>query len=150
VAVLQDRVRCDVLEFEAAIDAGRPGRALELYHGDLLEGFYVSDAHEFERWLEQRRARYQSQASTAAWIVAQRYESESKATLAVEAARRAAQLAPLDERVIRKVLAMLDRFGDRAGAVALYERFRSQLASEFEIEPAPETSELITSIRNRR
>ncbi len=37
-----ERVWCDAREFEAALDAGEAGRALELYRGGLLTGFHVS------------------------------------------------------------------------------------------------------------
>ena len=33
---------CDAVEFEAAIEADDPARALGLYRGDLLDGFHVS------------------------------------------------------------------------------------------------------------
>src|SRR5919108_859050 len=46
---------CDAVEFEAAIEADDPARALGLYRGDLLEGFHVSGCGEFERWLEEER-----------------------------------------------------------------------------------------------
>jgi DNA-binding SARP family transcriptional activator len=43
----------------------------------------------------------------------------------------------------------LGRVGDRAGAVALYETFRQQLAQEFDVEPARETMALMRQIRDR-
>jgi DNA-binding SARP family transcriptional activator len=51
------QVWCDVVAFEAALDAGRSAEAVDLYRGELLEGFHVSAAPEFERWLGAERAR---------------------------------------------------------------------------------------------
>jgi serine/threonine-protein kinase len=149
LAVGSGAMRCDVWDFETAIEAGKPAKALELYRGDVLDAFHLSEASEFQQWLDERRSHYRRQAATAAWVLAERYESESKATLAVELARRAIGLTPLDERVVRKVIAMLDRVGDRAGAVALYERFRSQLAADLGVDPAPETQALVNAVRGR-
>src|SRR2546430_1883929 len=40
----QDQIRCDVVEFERAAEAGRLADALDLYRGDLLEGFFIRGA----------------------------------------------------------------------------------------------------------
>src|SRR4051812_36942747 len=50
-------VWCDAVAFEDALDAGRRAEALELYRGELLQGFHVSDAAELDRWIESERAR---------------------------------------------------------------------------------------------
>src|SRR5678815_4386282 len=50
-------VTSDVQEFTAALDAGDRERAIALYHGPFLDGFYLSEAPEFERWVEEERAR---------------------------------------------------------------------------------------------
>src|SRR6266436_6166567 len=50
------QIRCDVIDFERAAEAGRLADALELYRGDLLEGFFIRSAPEFEQWLEDERA----------------------------------------------------------------------------------------------
>lgn len=39
-----DVVWCDATAFEAALEAGNPAEALALYRGDLLEGFFISEA----------------------------------------------------------------------------------------------------------
>src|SRR5947208_192334 len=43
-----ERIRCDVVEFERAAVVGRLADALDLYRGDLLEGFFIRGAPEFE------------------------------------------------------------------------------------------------------
>ncbi len=49
VGVSRDVVWCDAQAFEAALDADRPDDALALYRGELLTGFFLSEAPEFER-----------------------------------------------------------------------------------------------------
>ncbi len=55
---------CDVVAFERALRSGQLEEALDLHRGALLEGFFISDAPEFERWLEDARTGLQH---AAAW-----------------------------------------------------------------------------------
>src|SRR2546422_8433970 len=41
-----ERIWCDVAAFAGAIVGGELGQALDLYRGNLLEGFFISDAPE--------------------------------------------------------------------------------------------------------
>ena len=50
-------IASDVGEFECAIAAGDLIRAAEVYKGPFLDGVYISDAPEFERWVDGERAR---------------------------------------------------------------------------------------------
>ena len=137
---------CDVTAFDAALELGQLARAMELYRGELLGAFFIHGAPDFDLWLEAEREGRAKSAATAAWVMAQRAESEDAVTSAVNWARRAAHLAPLDERLIRKTIAMLARYGDRAGALALYEGFRRKLAVDFAAEPAAETVQLAAQL----
>src|SRR5207253_11407757 len=60
------------------------------------------------------------------------------------------RLAPHDEDVVRRFIALLDRLGDRAGAVAAYDDFAECLRVDLETEPAAETKALITAVRQRQ
>jgi len=57
------------------------------------------------------------------------------------------KLAWTDERVLRRAISMLDRLGDRAGALSLFENFAQRLHAEFGAEPSPETTTLIGAMR---
>jgi len=141
---------CDAAAFDRAVQAGKYARALELYGGDLLPSFFLPGADEFERWLETERARFRTLAGSAAWRAAEMLEKDEQPTGAGAWARRAIELAPYDERVVRKMLSLLDRLGDRAGAVAAYEDFRRRLVAAYGVEPSPETAALVDAIRSRR
>jgi DNA-binding SARP family transcriptional activator len=73
VGVDPAQLACDVAQFETALDAGENDQALELYRGDLLDGFHLSGAGEFERWLEEERGRLRQRAARAASVLAQRH-----------------------------------------------------------------------------
>src|SRR2546427_3298501 len=57
---------CDVAAFEDAVAAGQLPEALELYRGNLLEGFFIPGAADFERWLETERTRVGQAAAQGA------------------------------------------------------------------------------------
>ena len=67
-----ERIWCDVAVFARAMDGGQLGQALDLYRGNLLEGFFISDAPEFERWLESERAKLAGVAARTARTLAER------------------------------------------------------------------------------
>jgi len=144
------QVSCDVAAFERALRIGQLEEALDLYGGALLEGFFISDAPEFERWLETERARLQQAAAGGARALAERYESDNDLTRAVRWTRRSIELAPSDEGLVRRLIALLDRQGDRAGALEAYEAFARRVAAEYDAEPAAETRALVAAVRARR
>jgi DNA-binding SARP family transcriptional activator len=143
------RFWCDAAAFEAAIARGQPAEALALYSGDLLPGFFASNARGFEEWLETERARFRERAAECAWLLAAADESSGNVSQAAHWARRGVEIAPFREMGVRRLLALLDRAGDRAGAAQAYQRFAHVLAREFELAPAPETRALIDAIRTR-
>jgi serine/threonine-protein kinase len=142
-------VWCDASGFEVAVDAGRLADALELYRGDLLEGFFISGAPDFERWLEDERARLRRRACEAAWMLAGSCRAEGDVALAAHWARRAVSLARGDEAALRRLIALLAELGDRAGAVQAYEAFARRLAEDYDVEPTAETQALIARVRSR-
>ena len=50
-------IRTDVGEFEDAVDRGDLEAAAAVYGGPFLDGFFLKDAPEFERWAEAQRHR---------------------------------------------------------------------------------------------
>jgi len=139
------RIRCDVVEFERAAEAGRLADALDLYRGDLLEGFFIRGAPAFEQWLEDERVRLKVVALRSATLLAERGGFAES----VQWGRRALRISPLDEPTLRRLMQTLDRLGDRAGALEAYEAFAKRLATELEAEPAPETRMLAGAVRER-
>lgn len=143
------RIWCDVPAFEEALQAGRTDEALELYRGDLLSGFFIDGAPEFETWVELERARLRTLALDAALARADELESQGQAAGAARTLRRALTIAPENEQVVRRLLRVLDATGDRAGAIRAYEGFARRLERELDVEPAPETTALLERIRSR-
>ena len=149
ISINPDRLWCDAAAFESHLDRGQPREALDLYRGDLLPGFFTSDANGFEAWLEGERARLRDLASEGAWRLADAEKSAGNVSLAAHWASRAVTLAPFREEGVRRLLALLDASGDRAAAVQAYEQFKAHVSKELELAPAPETIALIEEIRSR-
>ena len=140
---------CDVTALQQALSAGRLEDALALYRDDLLAGFFLSDAPQFDRWLEDERTRLRRAAAGAAQALASQCEAAGQLEAAIAWARREVVLAAPGESAVRRVMDLLDRSGDPAGAVAAYDTFVRNLATDYELEPGPETKALVERIRAR-
>ena len=147
VALAPGTVRCDAVEFTAAIEKGQLLRALEIYRGDLMPGFYLSGCVEYERWVEEERTVARERAAAASWALAATFEGEKQLTQASAWARRAVRHAWTDERVLRRAMNLLDRLGDRAGAMKIYDEFSNRLRADLDVEPSAETITLANTIR---
>jgi serine/threonine-protein kinase len=147
LGIADEIVWCDAREFERRIATGREADGLALYRGDLLPGFYISDAPEFETWLDEERHRLRAMAAAAAWALAERREREHDALDAEHWARWAAALTPDDERAVRRLIALLGRLGDRAGAIRAHEELAARLRREYDVSLSGETEQLVAELR---
>lgn len=150
VGLDHDVVWSDVAAFEAALDSQRFAEALALYRGDLLDGFYVTGCSEFEQWLERERRRLRQRAWEGAWGLAEARAAAGDVVEAQRWARWAFDLAPADEAGARRLMTFLDRLGDRAAAIRVYEGFARDLAREYELEPSAETQAQAAAIRQEQ
>jgi DNA-binding SARP family transcriptional activator len=142
------RLRCDVVELEAALDRDAAADALALYHGDLLPGFFISEALDFERWLEGERSRLRARVVDAALGLSAQRAAAGMTEEAVRWARWAMAQAPADEAAVRCLAHALDCAGDRAGALRALDGFKRWLEAEFGAPPAQETSLLAERLRS--
>ncbi|MEX2153112.1 MAG: BTAD domain-containing putative transcriptional regulator [Gemmatimonadaceae bacterium] len=147
VGLNPDVVRVDTWEFEDALDASDAARALSLYEGDFLAGFFVAEAPDFERWLEQERGRLRVRASDAAWSLAQERAARGERVDAGRWARRSAELSLLDGSVARRSIAFLERLGDRSAAVLAYEEYARRLRQELDLEPSLDMQQWLRDMR---
>jgi DNA-binding SARP family transcriptional activator/Tfp pilus assembly protein PilF len=141
------RLWCDVAAFRHAVQEKRSRDAAELYRGDLLNGVFVGEAPELERWVEEERARLRSMASAAIWALADEELAAGNLSLAPTWARRAVELNPDDEVSVRRLMTLLSRSGDRAGALRAYQDLARRLEREYEATPSAATQALIEQIR---
>jgi DNA-binding SARP family transcriptional activator/TolB-like protein len=149
VTVDRARVTTDVAALDAALAAGRAGDALALWRGPLLDGFHLDDAPDFARWVDAERTRLVQRVTAAAQRRLDALEAAGDVAGAATLAQLLVDRQPFDEPALQRLLRLLDRLGDRVGAVRTYERFATALAREFELAPSPETRALVEAIRAR-
>jgi TolB-like protein/Flp pilus assembly protein TadD len=144
-----DRLWCDVIAMEHLVRCGRTDEALNLYAGDLMEGFHLAGAPDFERWLADRREMIREEIVRAAMDASADAAAQADLSRAIQLLRRALQISPLEEDAVRDLILLLDRAGDPAAAIRSYELFALRLDEEYGLMPAPETRRRAESIRAR-
>jgi DNA-binding SARP family transcriptional activator len=114
--------------------------------GDLLSPHDYDDCPEFADWLFAERERIQGIKRDALSSTVQRKEKEANYSEALRHAESLLALEPLSEDSHRQIMRLHYLAGDRAAALAAFERCKSILEKELSIEPLPETLALVAEI----
>lgn len=141
-------VASDVAAFEAALRAGDARRAVELYRGPFLDGFYVDDSQPFEQWVDAERARLELAFGGALERVAEAAGSAGDAEEAARWWRQAAAHDPCSSRLALRLMRALDAAGDRASAIRHARTHAAALREELGMEPDPEVAALAARLRS--
>ena len=141
---------CDAIAFEEALHAGRLTDALDLYRGDLLEGFHIAGAPEFERWLGAERGRLSGRYAQAIEAAAEDRERDADFAGAVAHWRRLAARDALSSRVALRLMRALAAAGDPAGAVQHARIHETLLREELNVPPDPAVMSLVRQLRSVR
>jgi DNA-binding SARP family transcriptional activator/TolB-like protein len=147
VALNGEVVRSDVQEFAAAVDEGDLVGAARVYRGPFMDGFYVSGALEFERWVESERDRLARAHTRALECLAEAGESAGRPQDAVEWWRRLAVADPYNSRVGVRLMLALDAAGERAASLWFAERHTALLREELGVEPDEEFAAAVERLR---
>lgn len=142
-------IEVDLWAFEAAITAGQPETAVELYRGPFLDGFYVDDAPQFERWVEVQRDRLARRFAGQIELLALQAMGQNRPRVAVDWWLKLTAQDALDARAISGLLHACLADGDRPSAIRYAERHMSLLRKELEITPDPEIRRLVEQARAR-
>jgi DNA-binding SARP family transcriptional activator/tetratricopeptide (TPR) repeat protein len=148
IGVNRDLTWCDAIAFDDAVARGAHKEALGLYKAPFLEGFFLTGLTEFDQWADLQRQRRAAAAAGSAWSLAEEAASAGDAKRAVEYGRQAVAFAP-EEAGTRRLILLLDRVGDRVGALRQYEQFAQEMREEYDAEPSPETQAVIAAVRAR-
>ncbi|HTP09816.1 MAG TPA: AAA family ATPase [Anaerolineae bacterium] len=119
---------------------------LQLYRGDFLAGFSLSDSAEFDDWLTEQQEHYRRLAIRGFIALAALHEQQQNYPAALEALDRALAFDPLQEDVQRSALRVHYLAGDRTGAIRRYGALRKLLDEEMGIPPMAETRALYDEI----
>jgi len=110
-------ITSDIQCFEAALERGDAAQAVALHAGPFLDGFYLSDSIEFERWVEAERERLRQCVGEALETLATKAAAQGDQQATVNWWRWRAALEPLNSRVAVELMTALAAAGDRAGAL---------------------------------
>jgi TolB-like protein/DNA-binding SARP family transcriptional activator/Tfp pilus assembly protein PilF len=142
-----ERWRSDVREFAGAMESGDWELAVTLQDAPFLDGFFLADADEFERWTTASRARYQRDRARALEALADQAEARRDAPSAVRWWRALAADDRYNSRITLRLMAALERAGERAAAVQ-HARIHSVLVrDDLGVEPDAEVSEYAERLR---
>lgn len=144
---LVDIFQSDVENFDSAFAAGDFRRAVDLYAGPFLDGFYLSDAPEFEQWVEVERKRLHERYCNALEKFAEELTRADDAGQAVEIWRRLVREDPYNSRLAVGYMKALARAGDRAASIQHARVHEIMLREEFGMQPDPEITELAARLR---
>lgn len=131
-------VPSDVGELEATLEAGDPEGAARVYAGPFLDGFYVADAPEFERWAEGERERLARIWARAVESLAEAREAAGCPLQAADWWRTLAARDPHSSRIALRLMRALDAAGERAAALRAGSTHAALMREDLEVEPDPE------------
>jgi DNA-binding SARP family transcriptional activator/TolB-like protein len=141
-------VDSDLAGFRNAIARGDRQRAVSLYQGAFLDGFFIPDAAEFERWMDVERERFAREFAQALAALAEESEREGDRGAAVEWWLRLAMHDPYSSRVALRLMQACEAAGD-AGAALQHARVHITLLREdLGAEPDPELTALVARLRD--
>lgn len=141
----------DVEEFERELVEGRRSRrpeakvrhlerAVRLYQGDFMEGFY-------DDWSVLEQERLRELYLDALQELAQCYKALKEYGRAIDCYKMVLARSPLREEAHRELMYLYYILGERAKALLQYERCAKVLKEELEVEPLPETRALYEEIQ---
>ena len=150
--------RLDIVEFSRGLRSGEHhdhrrdelcsrcqpafSRAVALYRGTFLDGFYLDQCQLFDEWLFMQRERFRVQMLDALEKLTAYHLRRSEEVEALPYARRQLELDPLREQAHLQIMQIHLAQGDRSGALRQYDRCCSVLRTELGVEPSIEIREL--------
>jgi tetratricopeptide (TPR) repeat protein len=142
-----DRLPSDVAAFEAALAGDRHREAVEYYGGPFLDGFFLDGAPDFEQWSSRERSRLARLQAGALEALAAECEGRGDAAGAVTWWYRAAGHDPFSPRVAVRLMAALDRAGERGAALRHARLYADLYRQEFEADVDAEVAEFAEALR---
>jgi DNA-binding SARP family transcriptional activator len=135
-----DLVWTDIAELERLLGEGQVQMALDLWAGELLPEFE-------DDWVHERRDELRACVGEGLAAAARAAEAAGDLRAAVRLTRRRATLDPLAEEPQRELICRLWRTGDRAAALATYDKLAQRLREQLGAAPSERTRALAAAVR---
>ncbi len=120
---------------------------LNLYQGNFLEGFYLTESRGFEEWMLLTRERIERQAVIGMRKLVDHYLAVGEYGQGQQLAARWLAIDAYDENAHRQMMWLLARAGHRSAALQQYETCRRILEAEVGVPPAAATTVLYERLR---
>ncbi len=114
--------------------------------GQLLDGCDYADCADFADWLARQRERLLARRVEVLEAARARHEADGALDLALAAAQQRLLLEPLSEHALRQLMRLHYLRGDRAAALAAFDRGERLLKDELGARPGPETLALLATV----
>lgn len=144
-----ERLPCDAWEFADAMERRDWRRAVELHVAPFLDGFFLTDADELERWVDGQRERLAREHVRALEELAGAAEQSGSFAEAVHWWRLLAGHDPFSSRIALRLMRVLNRTGDRAAALRHAHVHATLLNEEMGLAPDAELLEYVAALRAR-
>ena len=113
---------------------------------ELLGDLDYAELPEFAQWLAAERQSWREQRNAALAAAAARCEGEGAIAKGLAYTQQLIDAEPLAEHAQRRLMRLHYLRGDRAAAIAAFERFERRLKDELGTRPSAETIELLATI----
>jgi DNA-binding SARP family transcriptional activator/tetratricopeptide (TPR) repeat protein/TolB-like protein len=147
VRIERSLIEVDVLTFEDALARGDLETAVGAYTGRFLDGFLISDASEFERWVDDEDRRLASSFSRCVEDLACLAERAGDPASAGKWWGRLVAHDPYNSAAVVRLMEALASAGDPANAVQYAQDHIRLLEEQFEMEPPEEVLAKIEELR---
>jgi TolB-like protein/DNA-binding SARP family transcriptional activator len=139
----------DIGDFANALSRGEREAAVELYRGPFLEGFYLTDAPEFEQWMEEERGRIERSYMDALERLAKSAEDANDSATAARWLLKLIDTDPVSSKHAIGLIRALMNAGDHAAALRYAERYEAIVGQELGMSVGPAIAGLVAEVRAR-
>jgi DNA-binding SARP family transcriptional activator/Tfp pilus assembly protein PilF len=142
-----DLVTSDYAEFHDAIRSDAPEHAVECYRGPFLQGFRLSRADNFERWVEEQRDALGHEYGRALETAARRAVERQDFQAAVGFLKRQSAQDPFNPKVAVRLMETLAAQGAVVAALQHARVHELLVKQELDLPPDPEVTALAARLR---
>ena len=140
-------ITSDVTQFGDAVGRGAPAEAVGLYRGPFLDGFYLSDAAEFERWAGEERSHLAGKYVWALEGLADAARDRSDHAAEIGWRRTLVATDPLNGGSALSLMRALASAGDAAGALQYARVYEALMREELDSVPDPPIRAFLQELR---
>lgn len=140
-------IAVDLWDFQDALGRADAAAAVAHYAGPFLDGFYLEDRPEFERWVEEERQRLATSFREALWAQALDEEMKGKPAASAVWWQRLVIGDPLSSQAALGYMRALEAVGDLAGALEHARRHAERVEAELDVPVAEEVVAFAARLR---